>query len=71
MQPKNLSNSQNTDQSVSAIKAAEIFISTASEEADGAIKLPKFPIIPIILKSSSVINATKHSITTYVGEALT
>ena len=44
----------------------------AAEEAHGAIKLPKLPIIPIVKKkSSSVINATKHNITTYVGEALT
>jgi hypothetical protein len=33
--------------------------------------LPKIPIIPLIWKSSSVINATKHNITTYVGEAVT
>jgi hypothetical protein len=64
-------NAQNYDKSVIAIRAAEIFISISSEEADGAIKLPKLPIIPIVLKSSSVINATKHNITTYVGEALT
>ena len=63
-------NAQNTDKSVGAIGAAEIFISTSSKEADGAIKPPKLPIIPIFLKSSSVINATKHNITTYVGEAL-
>ena len=56
---------------MSAIRAAEILISTSSEEADWAIKLPKLPIIPIVLKSSSVINATKHNITTYVGEAVT
>ena len=56
---------------MTAIRAAEIFISTSSEEADGAIKLPKLPIILIVLKSSSVISATKHNITTYVGEALT
>ena len=56
---------------MSAIRAAEIFISISSEEADGAITLPKLPIIPIVLKSASVINATKHTITTYVGEALT
>jgi hypothetical protein len=57
---------------VSAIRAAEIFIPTSSEEADGNIKLQKLPIIIlIVLKSSSVINATKHNITTYVGEALT
>ena len=43
----------------------------AAEEAHGAIKLPKLQIIPIVLKSSSVIIATKHNITTYVGEALT
>jgi hypothetical protein len=28
-------------------------------------------MIPLIWKISSVINATKHNITTYVGEALT
>ena len=50
-----------------AIRAAEIFISTSSEEADEATKLPKLPIIPLILNSSSVINATKHNITTYMG----
>ena len=49
----------------------EIFISTLSEELDGAIKLPKLPIIPIVKQISSVINATKHNIATYVGEALT
>ena len=43
-------NAQNTDKSVSSIRAAEIFISTSSEEADEAIKLPKLPIIPIICK---------------------
>ena len=32
----------------SAIRAAEIFISTSSEEADEATKLPKLPIIPLI-----------------------
>ena len=56
---------------MSAIRAAEILISTSSEEADGAIKLPKLPIIPIILKRSSVIYATKHNFTAYVSEALT
>ena len=64
LQPKNLLNAQNTEKSVSAIIAAEIFISTSSEEADEAIKLPKLPII-------SVINTTKHNITSYVGEVLT
>ena len=53
---------------MSAIRAADI--STPSEEADEAIKLPKLPLITIIKKSSSVINATKQNITTYVGEAL-
>ena len=48
LQSKNLYNDQNTDKSVSAIRAAEIFISTSSEEADGAIKLTKLPIIPIV-----------------------
>ena len=54
-----------------AIWAAEIFISTSSEEEDEAIKLPKLPIIPLIWKSLGVNNATKHNITTYVGGALT
>ena len=40
MQPKNLLNAQNTEKSVSAIRVAEIFIYTSSEEADKAIKLP-------------------------------
>ena len=76
LQPENLLNAQNTEKSVSAIRAAEIFISTSSEEADEATKLPKLPIIPLIWKSSSVISATKLNIlkgisTTYVGEALT
>ena len=48
MQPKYLLNAQNTEKSVSAIRAAEIFISTSSEEADEATKLPKFQIIPVI-----------------------
>ena len=39
---------QNTDKSVSAIRAAEIFISILSEEADEARRLPKLPIIPQI-----------------------
>ena len=64
----NLLNAQNTEKSVSAIRAAQIFISTLSEEADEATKLPKLPIIPRIWKSSSVVNATKHNITTYVAE---
>ena len=51
-----------------AIIAAEICISTSSDEADEATKLPKLLIIPLILKSSTVINATKHNITTYVGD---
>ena len=38
----------NTEKSVSAIRAAEIFISTSSEEADEATKLIKLPIIPLI-----------------------
>ena len=60
LQPENLLNAQNTEKSVSAIRAAEIFISTSSEEADEATKLPKLPIIPLIWKSPSVINATKQ-----------
>ena len=36
---------QNTEKSVSAIRAAEIFISTSSEEADETTKLTKLPII--------------------------
>ena len=71
LKPKNLFIDQNTDKSVSPIRAAEIFISTSSKDADGAINLPQFPIILIVLKSSSVVNATKHNITTYAGEALT
>ena len=64
-------NVQNTEKSVSVIIAAEIFISTSSEEADEAIKLPKLPINPKVKKRFSVINATKHHITTYVGGTLT
>ena len=45
-----LLNAQNTEKSVSAIRAAEIFIFTSSEEADEDIKLPKLPIIPLIKK---------------------
>ena len=37
---------QNTEKSVSAMRAAEIFISTLFEEADEATKLLKLPIIP-------------------------
>ena len=37
----------NTEKSVSAIRAAEIFTST-SQEADEATKLPKLPIISLI-----------------------
>jgi hypothetical protein len=40
-------NAQNTEKSVSAIRAAEIVISTSSEEADEATKLPKLLIIPL------------------------
>ena len=55
-----------------AIRAAEIFISTSSEEADEATKLPKHPIIQLIKKKkSSLINAIKHNITAHVGGALT
>ena len=61
----------NTEKSVSAIKAAELFTSTSSEEAYEASKLPKLPIISLMRKSSTVINATKHNISTYVGGALT
>ena len=71
MHPKNLLNAQNTEKSVSATRAADIFIFTLSEEGDEATKLTKLLIIPQILKSSSVINATKHNITTYEGGALT
>jgi hypothetical protein len=54
-----------TEKSVRAIRAAEIFISTSSEEAT---KLPKLSIIPLIKKKSvCVINAIKHNITAYVG----
>ena len=56
--------------SVSAIRAAGIWIFTSSEEADKATKLPKLPLIPLIWKISSVTNATKDNITTYVGGAL-
>ena len=41
MQPQNLFNAQNTEKSVSAIRAAEIFISTSSEEADGGYQTAK------------------------------
>ena len=71
MQPKILFIALNTEISVSANRAAEMFISTSSEEADEATKLPKLSIIPTICKSSSVINATKDNITPYVGGALT
>ena len=37
---------QNTEKSVSAMRAAEIFISTLFEEADEATKMSKLPIIP-------------------------
>ena len=60
MRRESKSAAQNTEKSVSAIIAAEIFITTSSEEADEAIKLPKLPIIPLVKKSSSVINATKQ-----------
>ena len=58
LQPKNLLNAQNTEKSVSAIRAAEIFISPSSEEADEATKLSNLPIIPLNGQSLSVINAT-------------
>ena len=45
---KNLLNAQNTENSVSAIRDTEIFISTSSDEADKATKLPKVSIIPLI-----------------------
>ena len=45
---KNLLNAQNTEKTVIAIRAAEIFIFNSSEEADEATKLPKLPIIPLI-----------------------
>ena len=48
MQPKNLLNAQNTGISVSAIRAAEMFIPTSSEEADEGTKLPKLPLISLI-----------------------
>jgi hypothetical protein len=41
-------NAQNTEKSVGAIRADEIFISTSSEEADEATKLTKLQIIPMI-----------------------
>ena len=59
MQPKSLLNAQNTEKSFSAMRAAETFIFTSSEEADETIKLPKRPIIPLIKKKSlCLINAT-------------
>ena len=48
LQPKNLLNAQNTEKSVSAIRAAEIFISTSSKDTCEVIKLPTIPIIPLI-----------------------
>jgi hypothetical protein len=39
---------ENTQKSLSAIRAPDICISTSSEEADEASKLPKLPIIPKI-----------------------
>ena len=39
---------ENTQKSLHAITAAQICISTSSEEADEATKLPKLPIIPLI-----------------------
>ena len=42
---KQSSNAQNTEKSVSAIRAAEICISTLSEEADEGTKLPIIPQI--------------------------
>ena len=50
LQQKNPLNAQNTEKSVSAIIAAVIFISTSSEEADEAIKLPTLSIIPLLKK---------------------
>ena len=47
---KVLIDAQNTEESVSEVGAAEIFISTSSEEADEATKLLKLPIIPLIKK---------------------
>ena len=44
----NLLNAQNTEISVSAIRAAEIFILASSEEADEATKLSKLLLIPLI-----------------------
>ena len=41
-------NYENTQKSLSAIRAPEICISTSSEEADEATKLPKLPIRPLI-----------------------
>ena len=38
------------EKSVSAIRAAELFFSTSSEEAHEATKLPKLPIIPLLKK---------------------
>ena len=48
MRRESKSAASNTEKSVSAIIAAEIFISTSSEEADEGIKLPKLPIITIV-----------------------
>ena len=48
--PTNLLNAQNTEKLLSALRAAEIYISTSSEEADEDTKLPKLPIIPLIKK---------------------
>ena len=50
MQGKKILNAQNTEKPVSAIIAAEIFISTSSEESAEANKLPKPPIIPLVKK---------------------
>ena len=38
MQPEHLLNAQNTEKSVTAIRSAEISISTSAEEADEAAK---------------------------------
>ena len=61
---------------MTAIRAAEISMSTSAEEADEATKLPQFTKLTLISKHSSVISATTQNLpkgvrTTYVCEALT
>jgi hypothetical protein len=67
LQPKNLLDAQNTEKSVSAIRAADILFPLHLKR----LQTSKTTNHTTNLKTLSVINATKHNITSYVGEALT